>query len=736
MIGVRGTPQTGRHQAWLLATVGVVLAAFAPVAAAAPAVDLVAIRASKRVTAAKIAEPIVVDGVLDEPAWQQASITTDFYQQQPAEFELATRRTEVRFLYDDQTLYVGAILYDDQPGRLITNELKRDFTGSSGDGFGVVIDPYQDRRNSYGFITNPGGAQRETLAYENGRRNDANWNGVWFVRTRVRADGWSVELAIPFKTLRFPAHDIQEWGLNMVRWARRANETSTWAPVPRQFSHYNVAYAGTLDGIAAVERGRSLQVKPFLTGQVAETPSGDAWRRDMDGGVDLKWGLTSSLLLDATWRTDFSQVEADEQQINLTRFSLFQPEKREFFLESPAAFQIGLVESDMDEPRRDLVPFFSRRIGLSADGRPIPVIGGVRLTGRAGNTGIGALTMQTEAFEGRPGDNFTALRVSRDLTGTASMAGFYFGREASDGSTFNRVGGFDLRLRPRRTLEIEAFGMRSETAAQDGDFAGRLGLRLDGTRHRARAGFLHVGDDFRHDLGFVRRRGVGLLFGRYTRAFRPADTRSRVREYTVGADFESTTDDAYRDVLTRIGGLRYGMAFSDGGTLAARVGTTFEHLDAPFGIGGQLSVPAGEYDYADASVEYSSNVSAPVSGRVALGAGEFWTGRQREVAGSLRWRVNANFAASTTFSRNAIRLPDGRFVGELVGLRFDWSFTPRMFLNAFVQHNSETDTWLSNVRFNLIHRPLSDIYVVWNETRVPGLTRRALLFKYTQMFQF
>jgi hypothetical protein len=668
-------------------------------------VDIEAIRAAKRVDAIRIAEPIRVDGVLDEPAWERAIPTGDFYQQQPAEFELATRRTEVRFLYDGDMLYVGVVLYEPEPDRLITNELKRDFSGSSGDGFGLVIDTFQDRRSAYGFIVNPGGAQRDSLGYENGRRNDANWHGVWFVRTALRADAWTAEYAIPFKTLRFPRRDVQEWGINMVRWARRANETSTWAPVPRQFSHYNVAYAGTLSGIGDAEPGRNLQVKPFATADVS---------RDADGGIDAKWGVTSSMTLDATWRTDFSQVEADEQQINLTRFGLFFPEKREFFLESPSAFQIGLVENDNENPRRDLVPFFSRRIGLSADGRPIPVIGGVRLTGRQGRNGIGFLSMQTDDFEERPGDNFTAVRVSRDVTRTASVAGFYFGREAAGASAFNRVAGVDVRVRPRPTMEIEAFGMRSAGDGISDDWAGRAGFRVDMRAHRARAGFLHIGDAFRHDMGYVRRRGVGTAFGKYSRIFRPRDTSRRVREFGFGTEIESTTDDRYSTLLTRVGTINYEMLFADSAELRAFARTTFERIATPFGIGPVLTVQPGEYSYDDVGLEYQSNRSATISGTLNVNAGEFWSGHQRTFGGSIRYRFSAFLAASATLSRSDIDLPDGSFTGDLVGFRLDWSFNPRMFLNAFVQYNGEADTWLSNVRFNLIHRPLSDIYVVWN----------------------
>jgi hypothetical protein len=375
-------------------------------------------------------------------------------------------------------------------------------------------------------------------------------------------------------------------------------------------------------------------------------------------------------------------------------------------------------------------------MGLSSDGQPIPVVGGIRLTGRSGRHGVGLLNMQTDDFAGRPGDNFTAVRVSHDLSRTAAVAGFYFGREASGSSSFNRVGGFDVRLRPLPTLEFEGFAMRSATAALDGDWAGRGGLRLDSRAHRARVGWLHIGDDFQHDLGFVRRRGVSTVFGRYAHVLRPGEAAGRVREYSVGVDVESTTDAGYRNLLTRVGGLTYEMLFADGGELRAWGRSTVERLNAPFRIGPVLSVQPGEYAFEDAGVEFRSNRSAALSGSLEASAGEFWSGRQRVVGGSLRWRLNAHLAVSTTLTRNVVTLPEGSFTGDLVGLRADWSFTPRMFLNAFIQYNGETDTWLSNVRYNFIHRPLSDLYVVWNETRSPGLTGRALVMKYTHLLAF
>ncbi len=741
----RASRKGGRPGAWtdpsaLQAGAGAVLVAslllIPEAAASSTPPDLEAIRAAKLVTAVRIDEAIHLDGVLDEPAWQLATPATDFYQQQPAEFEPATHRTEVRFLYDASTLYVGVVLYDESPDDLVVDDLKRDFSGKETDMFGLVFDTFLDQRNAYGFLTNPGGAQRDTEAYDNGRRNDANWHGVWFVRTAVRPDGWSAEFAIPFKTLRFPDRPTQEWGLNLVRIARRANEKTTWAPVPRQFSHYNVAYAGRLLGIAGVGRGRNLQVTPFATARIQPgAPDGDGPPRG-DGGLDLKWGVTSSLVLDATYRTDFSQVEADTQQINLTRFNLFFPEQRAFFLENPASFQIGLTDSDSEAPRRDLVPFFSRRIGLSSTGQPIQVVGGLRLTGRAGAQTLGILSMQTDSFEGEPGNNFTAVNVARAVSDAASVGAFYFGREPAGAGGFNRVAGVDLRVSPRRTLEMSAFVMRSSTEGQGGDWAGQADLRLDSSAHRLRLGFVQVGDGFRHDLGFVRRLGVATLFGKYTRVLRPVNSAARVLEYRLGANVEFTGDSHYRRWLTRMDAVNYGMLFADGGELKAWANSTSERLDAPFGIGSSLTVAPGAYRFEEVGANYTSNKSASISGSLEAKAGGFWTGRQRAVDASLRVRFSANFAASATLSRSAIDLPQGSFTGNLVGLKLDCSFTPRMFLNAFVQYNGEANVWLSNIRYNLIHHPLSDLYVVWNETRLPGATQRALLLKFTQTLVF
>ena len=494
-----------------------------------------------------------------------------------------------------------------------------------------------------------------------------------------------------------------------------------------------------LTGIRAQGSGANFRVKPYALAEVDRGPVvGNEW--DANAGVDIKWGITSSLVLDATYRTDFSQVEADAQQINLTRFSLFFPEKREFFLESPGSFQVGLT-SPGGERRRDLLPFFSRRIGLSRRGQPIPVLGGLRLTGRQGPWGIGVLNMHTEDYEVgpldvRPADNFTAIRMTRDVAAGTALGGFYFGRESDGEVAYNRVGGLDLLAQPTRSLRIEAFGMHSTSDGLPSDWAGRAGVSYEANTNRAYFFHLYVGDRFRHDLGFVRREDIGLTFAKYEKILRPRAGSQWIQEHTIGGKIEAFQNSSYTELLSRIASLTYDMSFQDGARFSVNFDDYYELLEEPFDIFEGIIIPSGEYDFSEVRVGYQSNRSATLSGNIEFGSGSFWTGNRKAVAGGLRMRFNQHVAVSGSFERNSVDLPEGAFKTHLGALKLDWSFTPRMFLNAFVQYNSDTRAWLTNVRFNLIHRPLSDIFVVFNETRGREVTLRSVIVKYTHMLAF
>ena len=685
------------------------------------------------------AQKPLIDGDLTDAAWTRATPAAGFTQQQPDEGAPASLRTDVRFLFDGATLYVGAMLFDDEPGRLVVNELKRDFGEANNDLFGVVVDTFQDGRTAYGFVVNAGGAQRDTLAYDQGERDDPSWNAAWEARTRTLPNGWSVEMAIPFSALRFPQAPAQRWGLNLVRVVRRRNEVATWAPVPRQFTHYHVGYAGTLTGIAGVRGAHHVRVTPFATTQTARDRALPDRTSKTDAGVDLKWSVTPSLVLDGTYRTDFAQVEADQVQINLTRFSTLFPEKRQFFLESPGSFQIGLTGEDSGISGNMLLPFFTRRIGLSPDNTAVPVVAGARLTGQAHGTSIGLLNMQTGRAGGRPGDNFTAVRAARSVGGGVSLGGFYFGREASGraapGDGHNRVAGADFRFSPSRTFSVDGVAMRSESDGPEDDWAVRLGLRLRGNRQRGRLSYLLVGDQFRHDLGYVRRRGASMLFGDYSTLFRPRSTYQVIREYEVKMEVHVAAGEGLSPLLTRQLRPSVIAQFADGSQFRATLEHSFERLTDAFSLRRTLSIAPGDYSFSEAVAYYETTRSKPFSLLLHGNYGSFWNGDRRRARAGLRWRINAHLAASAEYDRNRITLPQGGFTEGLAAIRVDSSISTRMFLNAFVQYNGRDEVWLTNVRFNYLYRPLSDIYVVWNDAQ-GTIRNRSIIVKYTRSFAY
>jgi hypothetical protein len=696
--------------------------------------DLAAIRATKSLQALRIDEPIAIDGRLDEPAWARAEVGRDFYQQDPDDGELTTEPSEIRFLYDADALYFAGRFFDSDPRGPIVDELKRDFEGRSGDLIALSLDTFGDY-TAYNFNLNAAAALRDTQSHEDGRLFNANWDGVWTAGTQRFEGGWTVEMRIPFKTMRFPEAAEQNWGMNVFRLIRRKNEFTYWSPQPRQFNMYKISFGGRLTGIRNVKPGRNIQVKPFFTGAASNLrlPTLDrTW--DGDGGVDAKFGIGTSLALDLTVHTDFSQVEVDEQQINLTRFSLFFPEKRDFFLENQGAFRIG-DQTGGGPGGRILIPFFSRRIGLSSAGQPIPLLGGARLTGRQGDYTVGLLNIQTEESGGRPADNFTAIRTARNF-GPSAVGGFYLGREASGVTGHNRVAGGDIHLNFRRSMDINALMMGSTTSGGVEGKAGRAAFTISERRYSADVTYTNISPTFRNDLGFSSRGDAGLFAWNTAYHIRPRAGR-RLRLVSFGTLGERFEDSAHTTLNSRRIRAYAQQGFSDGGGLNSNVDWNYERLLRPFEVSRGVFIPPGEYPFAQFLAGYASNASSPISFGTDVTAGEFYSGTIRSMSGNARWRLNANFAASTAVETNRVELPQGSFDTQLARFRVDYSFNTRMFLNAFVQYNNATSSWLTNIRYRFIYRPLSDFYLVYNDTRSAGrVGQRTFAIKHTLMLAF
>jgi hypothetical protein len=704
------------------------------------AIDYETARFDKVVTAVRIHETITLDGHLDEPAWQLAAPATDFTQWGRPGLP-ATNRSEVRFLYDDDNLYVGFDCWDKNIARRVVNELQEDFNFRATDGISVIIDSLHDRRSGFNFGTNPAGARRDAQISNDGRSNN-DWDGVWDVKVSIDERGWIAEFVIPFKTLRFSNAATLEWGLNLSRRVLSLSEENMWAPIPIHFGCcLRMSMAGTLRGIENINQGRNLTVKPFVTAGVTHVGQGGRTQtmrslgniRDYDGGVDLKYGVTPSLTLDATYHTDFAQVEADQQQVNLTRFSLFFPEKRDFFLENQGTFEFG--------PGGNLLPFFSRRIGLSGSGTPIPIVGGARLSGTRDRYDIGFLTMRTEELDTGgarvPSNTFVVGRLKRNVLARSWIGAIVTNRDSTNAGDYNRVYGTDAHFLLHNRLEVDSYILRSDTPGKTGkNQARRFQTGWRELEWAITGQYNQVQTNFNPEVGFVRRKDHSQYTGEF--AWKPLLRQSdTIRNLNV-----TTTVDYYEGgsgaIETRTQDLTLGMQLHNNGSANFTMTETFDRLEQGVLIQG-LPLAAGDYRYRDYLMQVITDASEKISGTGSVTWGDFWDGRRRSLTGGLALKPSYRLNATFDYTRNVVALARGSSATNLVGARVLYGFSPRSFVNAFVQYNSETDEVSTNIRFNLTYRPLSDIYLVYNDRRSSlGTARmeRAFSIKVTNLFNF
>jgi hypothetical protein len=718
------------------------------VAAQADRINYDTVHLDRKMPAVRASGPIVLDGVLDEGSWQDAPVADGFLQAEPREGQAASEATEVRVLYDDTNLYIGVAAHDREPGRIITSDLKKDYNAGESDGFGVVLDTFNDRRNGYLFYINAMGAKWDAQMVGDGREINANWDGVWNVGARIAEDGWYAEIAIPLRTFKFGSESPQTWGINFMRRIRRRNEDAFWSPLPRIYRLQRVSLAGTLEGLQGLHPGANLKVKPYALASGGWT-AGSKAAGDRAFGVDAKYGVTTGLTWDFTVNTDFSQVEADEQQVNLSRFSLFFPEKRDFFLENSGVFQFGPGNDRMTGARQnsvasDVVLFFSRRVGLNAAGDAIPLGGGTRLTGRAGRYSIGALAIHENELGKTPPVNFTTFRVRRDILRNSDV-GVIFMNKDEEGPRFNRTVGADMNLRFFRNFNINSFVAKtfsptSVVKGSGGDVSARAGFAYSDSFWDVRGFLLTIGERFNDEMGYVPRVGVNrgeAMFGVHQR-FKSAER--WLREIYPHYQIQNVTrttgglDSRYPDYHVQV-------RFQNGSMIEPGINGNTENLIAPFTVNSKrnIKILPGRYDFNEYFVFGSTNGSARFAANWRLSAGDFYTGQKNSYQIGLTTKVNENMNFSATLSRNEISLPAGGFTTNLVTAKLNYNFSTKMFVNALVQYNTDAQQWSSNIRFNIIHHPLSDFFIVYNErhdTLTNEMQNRALIAKLTYMLAF
>ncbi|MEJ2239070.1 MAG: DUF5916 domain-containing protein [Gemmatimonadales bacterium] len=695
------------------------------------------------IRAVRATTPVVIDGVLDEPSWQLADSTTGFTLNLPRVGYPASESTVVRVLYDEKRLYIGATMYDSEPDRLTISGLEQDFQTHDSDIFGFSIDTYWDKQNAL-FAVNPAGAIFDAQVFNDSRYVNRAWEGVIFRKTTINDHGWTAEIAIPFTTLRFNrAAEEQTWGVNFLRRVRRRNEDGYWAPIDRQYRVHKMSQAGTLTGLQHLQQGRNLTIKPYVSAarQVGELRIDDHGN-DFNGGFDLKYGVTPRLTLDITAFTDFSQVEVDQEQVNLTRFPLFFPEKRDFFMENAGIFAFG----DVTEPNyrtgsspRNFTLFHSRRIGLSEDRRPVPILLGARLSGRTNGFELGILNTQTQESRGIPSENFAVARIRRSIFGSGDVGLMFINRQVTESNaseTYNRSYGIDANLRLLGHMIVNSYLAATDQPNQSGNSkAAWLQVAWRDPIWDASAVVKQVGGAFDPGVGFVRRRAIRQAFA--TLGAHPQPDVSQIVEVNPYIEV-SLISDLHWDLDTRTVTAGLGTTFIDGSMLTFEYNNNMERLTDPETITG-VELPPGEYAFADASLSYTSSGARSVSGGVRLSRGGFFDGDITSIRGNALLRPNYHVSLDFTVEHNDLTLADSSLSADLFSARIRYALSTSFFASAFVQYNSSADEVITNVRFNLIHAPLSDVFLVYSErrnTRTNTLLDRVLTAKMTKLFAF
>ena len=704
-------------------------------------------------------EPLLDGQILGDPTWMAIEPVIGFTQTTPEEGQPASERTEVRIAYSTDTLFFGVICYDDDPSTLIISDSRRDSPLNETDSFQIILDTYLDQQNGFVFGTNPSGLEYDGQVTSEGQGTgrfvgggsgggrqqqgsgqglNINWDGSWEVRTQVTDFGWSAEFAIPFRTLRYPGETLQTWGLNFQRNIRRRNETAFWAPLPRQYNLYRLSMAGRLTQLR-VPPQQNLKLVPYLLGDAvhSDVASSDTLVQG-DVGLDVKYSVTPSLTLDATYNTDFAQVEVDDQQVNLDRFNLFFPEKRPFFLENAGLFGVG--NSGMAEL------FFSGRFGIGTNGTVIPIVGGARLSGQVGgNVNVGLLSMQTEEVAGvAPSNNFTVGRIRKDLPNRSNIGAILVNRQASGNlagsDDYNRTYGIDGRVGIGQNTTINGFVARTKTPGKVGsDHAYSLRYVYNSQAWQHDYSYGVVGQNFNPEVGFLRRSGYRNFNSRSMYTFRLGpDAPLKLHELRPHVRWSSFWDfNGFQE--TSSAHIDNHWEFKNGTEIHTGMNLKTEGVTDAFNIMPGIVVPPGTYDHKEMQLVVMTSQALPWSVQLYTWAGGAWGGDRLTIRPSVRYRMGEAFNTEVSLSRNKYDLSGGEFVTNLIIARTSYSFTPRVFIQSLIQYNDKADLWSSNLRFGILGQANTGLFLVYNDTHglggpIPETSGRSLILKYSHLF--
>ena len=683
------------------------------------------------VRATRLTQEIRLDGRLDEAAYRAVRPITGFIQQIPDEGAPASERTDVWVFFDENSLYVTARAFDSAPpSEWVANEMRHDVGQlRQNDSFSFLLDTFHDQRNGVAFLVTPIGGYSDFAITNEGNVN-TDWNIVWDMRTGRFKGGWTVEIEIPFKSLRYQPGETQVWGIQLRRIVRRRNEAAYLTALPISAARGNSVIAGlwrvseaaTLVGLEVPPLSIDAEIKPYgIAGLKTDLNANPPTENDTDAdfGLDVKYRLTQNLTADFTLNTDFAQVEVDEQQVNLTRFSLFFPEKREFFLEGRGNFDFARGGG---ERRSGGLPtlFFSRRIGLEG-GQIVPIRSGGRMTGKVGPFDVGVLNIQTgdEATSGAVSTNFTVVRVKRDILRRSTVGAIFTNRSVSlvgDGSS--KVYGVDGRLAFYDDFSLAGYFANTQTPARNGkdnSYQGRFDYA--GDRYGLAYGHLVVEDRFIPEVGFVPRDNFrqNSALARFSPRTTSIDL---VRRFVVVGSFDHIATADQGELETREAHLLLESEFETSDQLSFFFNDHYELLTSPFTISPGVTIPVGGYDFRNFRASYRFGAQRPVSGQITFQTGGFWSGNNTAVSLSRgRIEVAPQLSLEPSVSFNWVDLPEGSFTTQLARARFTYTFTPRMFFSGLLQYSSSGDSFSTNLRFRWQYSPGSELFVVYSEDR-------------------
>ena len=690
-------------------------------------VDAQTERELPRMSAHRTSEEIKVDGVFDESVWQSVEPIRELYQIQPDQGEPATEQSEVRILYDDKKLYFGFIFFDEMD-KIVANDMRRDSPGLRSNDYGfLLLDTYNDRRNAVFFRFTPVGGMEDTAVSNSGGSLNTSWDIVWECRCRINEDHWTAEIAIPFSQLRFEQSDVMNWGLNFGREIARKRELDAWNEAPKTYgglAKYRTAYFGTLEGIEGITPSRHLELLPYVLPGASYDSSTEETDGVFEAGLDFKYGVTPNLTADLTVNTDFAQVEADQEQVNLTRFSLFFPEQRPFFLEGASIFDVGIPRPSFRRPP-PLLLFYSRRIGL-AGGHAIPILGGGKMTGKIGPYGIGILNVLTNKFEddeigvpeedlfSEPRTNYSVVRVNRDILAGSTVGGILINKQDADAS--NSTAGLDFSYRPTREINVQ--GLWSRTIENfEVDFTRNSNAFFIGgdwrtNLFRADASYTDIGEDFNPEVGYIQRRDVRRFRG--SGSYTPWPDRFGIREIQIGPEIDLVLTQE-NELETQEITFDTQFEFETGDDIGFEIKNTIEHLDEVFYLQGQ-EIPEGDYNFTSFQVSARTSSSRMIAARMQVEFGEFYSGTIRGFSIDAIARPSAKLSIEPFIEFNRITLLGEEFDANAFGGRVGYSFSTILFAKLFSQWSTDRDVLSANFLINYIYRPGSDIYLVFDQS--------------------